>query len=73
MTTDEYGRQPRTYRSTVTRPDGITTTVTIRVPAPAAANWKDIGELSEIAASGACRTADSVDASKTRADERCPF
>ena len=53
--TDEYGRQPNTYRSVVTRPDGITTTVTIRVPAALAATWKDVGELSELAAMGAAR------------------
>lgn len=52
-------------------PTGIRVTTVVTVPAERA--WKDMGELSELAAMGAARTAHAVEESWKREDDRMPF
>jgi len=60
-----------TFTSSRLLPTGIRVTTVITVPAERA--WKDMGELSEIAAMGAARTAAAAEQSWKHEDDRMPF
>jgi hypothetical protein len=66
IVTEEY-----VYTSTITHPNGLTVTVTARIPYPW--SWKDIGEVAELAQMGASQTINRIDDARKASRERCPF
>ena len=63
--------KPHVFTSSRLLPSGIRVTTVITVPAEQA--WKDLGELSEIAAMGTARTAAAAEQSWQREMDRMPF
>lgn len=63
--------KPHVFTSSRLLPGGIRVTTVITVPAERA--WKDMGELSELAAMGTARAAHAVEQSWQREEDRMPF